>query len=128
MKRIIDSEVCYEGTVPNNCGNPPRDDTGVQITTNPQAGNANGQVYNVDAPGFYGPGTTFSSTPLRLRVNFEAYAVGPDGKIPISPKIYYYVRISCISNSKGTALFSYDAGGTDNQINSGTTPTTWNLK
>jgi hypothetical protein len=130
IKREIVSVACYLGSAPQqNCASP-GDDTGDWITTNPQentpGGPANGHVYNLDAPGIND--LQNSSSPVRVRINFQAHAVGPDGATSISPTVSYYVRLSCMNNSSGVAQLEYDASSSDNQINLGTTPTTWNLQ
>jgi hypothetical protein len=131
VKRTVISEGCWQGLTSAACPAPGvGDDTGTWTTTNPQAvtpgGNANGNVYNLDAPGIWDLQNT--STPVRVRFNFAAYAVGPDGTTQISPTINYFVRISCKNNSSGVAQLQTDASSSDNQIGSGTTPTTWDLK
>ena len=133
IKRFVKSQSCYSDQTQYDCGVSIGDDTGGLLTTNPQlqtaGGNANGQVFNLDLPGFSGSYVTFSSVPLRDRVNFEAYAVGPDNNTQISRKIKYYVRLSCVSNSQGVPYFSTVPNiSNDNQIGFGVTPTTWNLK
>lgn len=121
IKRFVVSVACYVGSQQvqgSKCVT--GDDTGGMITTNPS--DAGGDIFNLDLPGVYNP----TATPARLRVNFIAYAVGPDGVTPISPTISYFARISCLSN--GIAAFSYDANPGDNQIGLGTTSLTWNLQ
>lgn len=129
VKRLLVSQGCYQGSAPTNCGKGNGDDTGTLITTNPQqvtpGGPANGHVYNLDPPGITDLQNT--SAPVRVRFNFEAYAVGPDGVLSISAPVFYYVRLSC-QNVGGVAQLQYDANGSDNQINLGTTSTTWNLQ
>jgi hypothetical protein len=106
------------------------DDTGDWFTTDPQqntpGGNANGHVYNLDGgPGVIDPP---SANPVRVRFNFVAYAVAPDGT-KISPELNYYVRLSCQNNSSGVAEFVTEPDITgDNQIGLGTTKTTFDLK
>lgn len=83
-----------------------------------------GQVFNLDAVGFYEKGPVVYNPPYRHRVNFETYAVGPDG-IKISKTINFYVRLSCQTNSNGVGFFSQDVSG-DNILGTGTTPLSWN--
>ena len=122
IKRFLISQGCYLGQKTTSCQGAVGDDTGNWIAQDP-GGNA-GTVYNLDAPGIYFNGTT--ATPVRIRYNFQAYAVGPDGVTPISAPLSYFVRLSCTNT--GVAQLSYDASSTDNQIGLGTTPITWNLK
>jgi hypothetical protein len=128
VKRTLDSVGCYQGSSAVTCPQSPGDDTGDLTTTNPQnvtsGGSANGHVYNLDTPGTLNIATT---TPIRLRANFTAFAVGPDGTTTISPSISYFVRISCMNNASGVAELSTGVTG-DNQIGTGTTKTTWNLQ
>jgi hypothetical protein len=110
------------------CGGPtpPADDTGTWYTSDPQQGGANGQVFNLDSIGIAdlsAPGPDVS----RIRVNFEAHAVGPDGATQISPSTTYFVRVSCVRPG-ATAQPILDVGQNDNQIGTGSTPTTWNLQ
>jgi hypothetical protein len=134
IMRTVNSESCWVGSNPqfsiagiDNCdlGSPPYDDTGKNISTNPSK-DPNGQVFNLDAVGFYDVGPVAYNPPYRHRVNFETYAVGPDG-IKISKTINFYVRVSCQSNSKGVGFFSQDVSG-DNILGTGVTPLTWNLQ
>jgi hypothetical protein len=124
IERTLASEGCYLGSAVIECAQGPGDDTGDLITTNPQDFGASGQVYNLDTPGVLNLETT---TPTRVRYNFTAYAVGPDGSTQISNSLSYYVRLSCMNNSSGVAGFSTDVSA-DNQIGLGTTKTTWNLQ
>lgn len=129
IKRAVTSLGCYIGSTPDpNCP-PPGDDTGDFYTTDPQqitpGGSANGHVYNVDTPG-----EIFRSanpTVERIRYNFNAMAIGPDGSTSISPNLSYYVRLSCVTNASGVAELNNDVTG-DNQIGLGTAKTTWNLQ
>jgi hypothetical protein len=131
VKRTVTSEGCWQGSAPIACPAPGLgDDTGDWYTTNPQentpGGSANGQVYNLDAPGISELKNT--SSPVRVRFNFTAYAVGPDGITKIAPDVTYYVRISCMNNSAGVAQLKTDGSSSDNQIGLGSTKTTWNLQ
>jgi hypothetical protein len=133
IKRYVNSESCWVGSNPqftiagvDSCsfGPPPYDDTGFNVSTNPSK-NPKGQVFNLDAVGFY-PFEGVNNPPYRHRVNFETYTVGPDG-IKISQTIKFYVRLSCQTNSKGVGVFSQDVSG-DNILGTGVTPLTWNLQ
>jgi hypothetical protein len=130
IKRFINSEGCWLGSNLTSCQHPLGDDTGDWFTTDPQqntpGGNANGHVYNLDGgPGVIDPP---SANPVRVRFNFVAYAVAPDGT-KISPELNYYVRLSCQNNSSGVAEFVTEPDITgDNQIGLGTTKTTFDLK
>jgi hypothetical protein len=122
IKRSILSHGCYLGSQPITTGCSTGDDTGNLITTDPSA-DSKGQVFNLDAAGYYFMPTPIpSNVPLRDRVNFETFAVGPDGT-PISRKIKFYVRLSCQSNPSGTPYFNQDISG-DNLLGTGTTPIT----
>ena len=129
VKRTLTSGGCYKGSTAQACpvANG-ADDTGTLIATNPQnvtaGGSANGHVYNLDTPGVTDP---LATTPNRVRYNFTAYAVGPDGVTPISPNLSYYVVLSCINGSSGVAQLSTGISG-DNKIGLGTTKTSWNLQ
>jgi hypothetical protein len=128
VKRTLNSAGCYQGSTAVSCPEtPPADDTGDMITTDPQentpGGPANGHVYNLDVPGVLDTSTT---TPVRVRFNFTAYAVDANGNT-LSPNINYFVTISCKNGSSGVAQLSTDVSG-DNQIGMGTTKTTWNLQ
>jgi hypothetical protein len=96
---------CYQGSAVEACpiANG-ADDTLDLITTNPQnvtpGDSANGNVYNLDTPGVIDP---LATTPIRVRYNFMAYAVGPDGVTQISPNLSYYVVLSCIDGKSGVA-------------------------
>jgi hypothetical protein len=129
VKRTLVTGGCYEGSTAVSCGIANgADDTETLIETNPQnvtpGGSANGHVYNLDTPGVTDP---LATTPDRVRYNFTAYAVGPDGVTQISPNLSYYVVISCIQGSSGIAELSTGVSG-DNQIGLGTTKTSWNLQ
>ena len=133
IKRYVNSEACWIGSSPqfndpslDSCNHlfPPIDDTGNWFSTNPSK-DPNGQVFNLDHPGYY-PFTGANNSPYRQRVNFETYVVDPDGD-QISTKINFYTRLSCQNNSNGVAFFSLDVPG-DNILGTGTTPTTWNLQ
>jgi hypothetical protein len=128
VKRTVLSVACYMNSTPADCRVPtaPYDDTGTWYTSDPQKGGANGQVFNLDSPGIADLSAP-SPDVSRIRVNFEAHAVGPDGVTQISPSTTYFVRVSCEAPG-ATAQFSLDASGNDNQINTGSTPTTWNLQ
>jgi len=132
IRRNVNSESCWVGSNPqfpdtptNPCGfgSPPYDDTGDSISTDPST--ATGQVFNLDAVGYYGSHVVYNP-PYRHRVNFETYAVGPDG-IKISKTINFYVRLSCQTNSDGVGFFSQDVPG-DNILGTGTTPLSLNLQ
>ncbi|HEY6770655.1 MAG TPA: hypothetical protein VI386_38415 [Candidatus Sulfotelmatobacter sp.] len=128
VKRTLTSEGCYQSSAAIDCPQSVGDDTGDWYTTNPQevtpGGTAAGKVFNLDAPGITGLQTT---TPVRVRFNFTAYGVGPDGQTQISPSLNYFVRISCQNNSSGVAQLGTDVSA-DNQIGLGTTKTSWNLQ
>ena len=134
IRRNVDSESCWIGSNPqfpntptNPCGwgSPPYDDTGENVSTDPSKDpTGQGQVFNLDAVGFYKKGQVVYSPPYRHRVNFETYAVGPDG-IKISRTINFYVRLSCQTNPSGVGFFSQDVSG-DNRLGTGTTPLSWN--
>ncbi len=130
VKRTLTSEGCYQGSTAVPCPVGVGDDTGTWLTTNPQentpGGSANGNVYNLDTPGISALKDT--STPVRVRFNWTAYAVGPDGATQISPDLNYYVRLSCMNSSSGVAQLEFDASSSDNQIGLGSTNTTWNLQ
>ena len=89
----------------------------------PQSGGSAGKVYDLDAPGINvhnADGITY-----RYRGNFYAYATLPDGT-RISPYYNYYVRVSCVRTASGYHFDNTLSG--DNQIQGGTTLTTWNFK
>ena len=89
--------------------------------TDPQSGGSAGKVYDLDAPGRK-PAT---SEIWRKRMNFFENAQLPDGTY-VATEVPFYVRLSCVWHSGGNT-FATDVTG-DNVLNSGTTPTTWNLQ
>jgi hypothetical protein len=65
----------------------------------------------------------------RYRTNFSAYATLPDGSLAsASPGFFFYVRFSCQFTGPGYVFVNDPNVPGDNQIGSGSTPTTWNLQ
>ncbi|WP_324968358.1 hypothetical protein [Mycobacterium sp.] len=106
---------------------PGQDDTSDPqlIDNDPQSGNSNGKVYDIDAPGIG------LSTPdiYRYRGNFVQYAVLGDrtSTLQVGSNFPWWARVSCTQDAQGNLLLSQDVAG-DNQAGAGTTPITWNLK
>lgn len=134
IKRTLISGACWDGSSPTSCPKtPPADDTGPWFTTDPQqqttVGSANGNVYNLDAPSInFGNGAGPTPPPIRIRFNWTANVIGPDGTTVVSQTISFFTRLSCLSNDLGVATLQYDASANDNQIGSGSTTTSPDLK
>lgn len=137
LHREVINEGCYYGITPTACSDKttPYDDTSVpQLydwnphSCGPTVGACSaGKVYDVDAPGLDPYNNTAA---LRMRVNFREYATLDDGVTPVSPNLYFYVRMSCLTDSAGqhnNFNMDYSSQG-DNQISiGGCTPTTADL-
>jgi hypothetical protein len=98
---------------------------------NPQSGNSNGKVYDVDGPSI----ASITQTPLnairRRRTNFRQWATidgvqASDPRIRASNDFPWFQRLSIIKTSGGDQL-STDVSG-DNIAGTGTTNITWNLQ
>jgi hypothetical protein len=126
-KRTYDNMTLLAPVVNNMADNSPnnfRDD-------NPQSGNSNGKVYDVDGPGL----ATGSSVPLngiiRRRQNFRQWATIDgvtvnDPRIRASADFPWFYRLSVIKTAGGDQLQS-DLSG-DNIVGTGTTNITWNFQ
>ncbi len=125
LHREVTSQGCYKGSNIDQCGTGVGDDTGIWLDVDPQQSNPVGKVYNSDAPGIAWSGSGNVSIPVRVRFNFQAWAIDDTGTA-ISPKINFYIRTSCTQDSTGAHLAT-DVSG-DNKGAIGTTPTTWNLQ
>lgn len=89
----------------------------------PQSGGSGGKVYDLDAPGIQ----ALDTQTYRIRDNFLVYAALSNGT-RISPDYYFYVRLSCTKTSGFPGYqFVNDVAG-DNQIGTGMTNTSWNLR
>jgi hypothetical protein len=100
----------------------------------PQFPGANGNVYDLDAPGI----SADSVYVYRMRDNFEEYAVlgAVDGTSPaderqgkrrVSPVFPWWARVSCMGNTSNQLAFNNDFAG-DNQVGAGTTNTNYNFR
>lgn len=130
LHREVVSQGCWRGSehiTDAHCP-PPGNDTGVWLDPNPQAsGGPKGVVYNADAPGPVFEDNIPSVSPLRIRVNFQAWAVDATGNI-LSPKISYFVRVSCSQDATGAHLVTEQGISDDNRGGDGTTPVSFDLK
>jgi hypothetical protein len=125
LHRWILADAYYNNQSPISGGVTNQDDTsqpGLR-DDDPQSGGSAGKVYDLDAPGINihnADGITY-----RYRGNFYAWAALPDGT-RISPYYNYFVRVSCVRTTSGYHFDNTLPG--DNQIQAGTTLTTWNFK
>ena len=126
LHRTIVSDATYRNSTSTGGLPPNTDDTSNSNlrADNPQSSNPVGNVYDLDAPGAQPPNVDGNT--YRIRTNFYAYAALPDGTTISSQNYNFYVRVSCTKTASGYQ-FVNDVPG-DNQIGTGTTPTTWNLQ
>jgi hypothetical protein len=112
---------------------PGQDDTSDPplIDNDPQSANSNGHVYDIDAPGIGLPQTMDNPNDIfRYRANFLEYAVLGDrtSTLQVGSSFPWWARASCAMNQQsGEPQLSQDVAN-DNQVGTGTTPITWNLK
>lgn len=102
-----------------------QDDTAVAALRDddPQSGNSNGKIYELDAPGAKPPndGNTY-----RYRAHMYLYATLPSGR-EVSPSEYdFYVAVSCKQTSSGFQFVNDVAN--DNKITTSPINLTWNLQ
>lgn len=121
------ANVLFEGP---NTDFPPNDTSEDPLRDDdPQSGNSNGKVYDLDGPG---PLNVFPSGTLRrFRANFSEYAVLDDknNNVSASDQLPWYARVSCKTDENDPRIISLtnDIPG-DNKGDKGTTTLTPSLQ
>jgi hypothetical protein len=123
--------VAFNGDGTNQFASSSGDDTSnpALLDSLPQSGGSAGKVYDLDAPAANVDVADSTGTIVRLRSNFQEYAVigsNTSTAVVSQSNLAFYARESCVMPANGIPTFSNSISG-DNQVGSGSTPLTWDL-